>query len=198
VLAARGDRARLEHVIASSVLPMLVVDDDRRYLDANASARLAFGLSLAEFRRLRIDDLTSPEHLPSLEKRWAHLLQKGHSSGPWAFTSPAGARLDVRFYALANALPGRHLGGFVFATWPDGELLDRGAETAPAIGAALTARELEVLGLAAEGNTGPMIARELFVSSATVRTHFEHIYRKLGVTDRAAAVAVALRTGLIT
>jgi DNA-binding NarL/FixJ family response regulator len=61
----------------------------------------------------------------------------------------------------------------------------------------LSARELEVLGLAADGLTGPQIAERLFVSPTTVKTHFEHIYEKLGVGDRAAAVAHALRTGLI-
>jgi DNA-binding CsgD family transcriptional regulator len=61
----------------------------------------------------------------------------------------------------------------------------------------LSARELEVLRLAANGNTGPQIAETLVVSPATVKTHFENIYEKLGVGDRAAAVAHALRTGLI-
>jgi DNA-binding NarL/FixJ family response regulator len=61
----------------------------------------------------------------------------------------------------------------------------------------LSERELEVLTLAAEGNTGPQIAEQLVVSPATIKTHFEHIYEKLGVGDRAAAVAHGLRTGLI-
>jgi DNA-binding CsgD family transcriptional regulator len=61
----------------------------------------------------------------------------------------------------------------------------------------LSARELEVLRLATEGHTGPAIAERLFVSPATIKTHFEHIYEKLGVRDRAAAVALALRTGII-
>ena len=61
----------------------------------------------------------------------------------------------------------------------------------------LTPRELEVLRLAAEGNPGPEIAAALVVSPATVKTHFENIYAKLGVSDRAGAVAHALRTGLI-
>jgi PAS domain S-box-containing protein len=61
----------------------------------------------------------------------------------------------------------------------------------------LSPRELEVLRLAAEGVSGPAIAERLFVSPSTVKTHFEHIYDKLGVGDRAAAVAQALRTGLI-
>jgi PAS domain S-box-containing protein len=61
----------------------------------------------------------------------------------------------------------------------------------------LSQRELEVLRLATEGHTGPAIAERLFVSPATIKTHFEHIYEKLGVRDRAAAVALALRTGII-
>jgi PAS domain S-box-containing protein len=62
----------------------------------------------------------------------------------------------------------------------------------------LSNRELEVLALAAEGFSGPQIAEQLFVSPSTVKTHLEHIYDKLGVGDRAAAVATALRTGLVT
>jgi DNA-binding CsgD family transcriptional regulator/PAS domain-containing protein len=61
----------------------------------------------------------------------------------------------------------------------------------------LSARELEVLRLATEGNSGPDIASCLTITPATVKTHFENIYAKLGVRDRAAAVAVALRGGLI-
>lgn len=61
----------------------------------------------------------------------------------------------------------------------------------------LTERQLRVLTLAAAGNATPQIAAELGLSASTVRTHFDHIYAKLGVVDRAAAVAQALRLGLI-
>jgi PAS domain S-box-containing protein len=61
----------------------------------------------------------------------------------------------------------------------------------------LSEREIEVLRLAAEGVSGPDIAERLVLSPATVKTHFAHIYEKLGVGDRTAAVAQALRTGLI-
>lgn len=156
------------------------------------------GLSLADFQRLRIDDLTPPDQLPELEMRWSRLLQNGHSVSRYAFVSPGGARLEVSFFALANALPGRHLGAFVPASWPDDELLSGLVEAEGAIAAPLTPRELEVLELAAEGHTGPMIARELVVSASTIRSHFEHIYSKLEVGDRAAAVAKAIRLGLIS
>jgi PAS domain S-box-containing protein len=61
----------------------------------------------------------------------------------------------------------------------------------------LTEREIEILQLGADGMSGPAIAERLVLSPATVKTHFEHIYEKLGVGDRAAAVAHALRIGLI-
>jgi DNA-binding NarL/FixJ family response regulator len=62
---------------------------------------------------------------------------------------------------------------------------------------ALTARELEVLQLAAQGHSSREIAERLRISPATIKTHFEHIYSKFGVSGRAAAVAQALRAGLI-
>ncbi|MCW2968916.1 MAG: LuxR family transcriptional regulator [Solirubrobacterales bacterium] len=61
----------------------------------------------------------------------------------------------------------------------------------------LTARELEVLALAADGLTGRRIAERLQISPSTVKTHFEHIFRRLGVRDRTSAVAQAIRGGLI-
>ena len=61
----------------------------------------------------------------------------------------------------------------------------------------LTRRELEVLTLATQGHSGREIAATLTLSPATVKTHFEHIYVKLGVSDRAAAVAAAIRLGMI-
>ncbi|MER5320517.1 response regulator transcription factor [Streptosporangium roseum] len=61
----------------------------------------------------------------------------------------------------------------------------------------LSARELEVLDLIAQGTTNREVAVRLFISEATVKSHLLHIYTKLGVNDRAAAVAVAFRRGLL-
>ena len=55
----------------------------------------------------------------------------------------------------------------------------------------LTERELDVLSLVAQGLTNREISRQLFISPATVRTHLEHIYDKLGVRSRAGAVSAA-------
>lgn len=60
-----------------------------------------------------------------------------------------------------------------------------------------TERELDVLRLVARGLTNRTIARELFLSEATVKTHLVHVFGKLGVDDRTAAVTAALDRGLI-
>jgi two-component system nitrate/nitrite response regulator NarL len=61
----------------------------------------------------------------------------------------------------------------------------------------LTPREREVLLLTADGLSAPEIARRLQLGPATVRSHLQNLYEKLGVSDRAAAVAAALRRGLL-
>jgi DNA-binding NarL/FixJ family response regulator len=62
---------------------------------------------------------------------------------------------------------------------------------------ALSDRELEVLTLIAQGETNRGAAARLFISEATVKTHLLHIYAKLGVNDRAAAVATAYERRLL-
>lgn len=62
----------------------------------------------------------------------------------------------------------------------------------------LSSRELEVLRLVADGHSNKEIAAELHVSLATVKTHLIHVFRKLDVNDRTAAVTVALDRGILT
>jgi DNA-binding NarL/FixJ family response regulator len=64
-------------------------------------------------------------------------------------------------------------------------------------GEALSARELEVLSLVSRGASNKEIARSLHLSEATVKSHLIHLFGKLGVTDRTAAVTVALKRGLL-
>ncbi|QHC17148.1 response regulator [Streptomyces sp. GF20] len=64
-------------------------------------------------------------------------------------------------------------------------------------GTALSRRETEVLGLVAEGMSNLRISERLHLSQATVKSHLVHIYAKLGVDSRTAAVAAALERGLI-
>lgn len=62
---------------------------------------------------------------------------------------------------------------------------------------ALSKREIEVLQLVAKGSSNKEIASAMHISQATVKTHLIHVFRKLGVNDRTAAVTVALERGVI-
>ena len=61
----------------------------------------------------------------------------------------------------------------------------------------LSSREIEVLELASQGNPNKAIAKRLFITEATVKSHFVHIFSKLGVTDRTAAVTEAVKRKII-
>lgn len=67
------------------------------------------------------------------------------------------------------------------------------AERTPGKAARLSPREREILGLLADGLTGAEIARQLFLSSETVRTHVRNATQKLGARTRTQAVAIAVR-----
>jgi two-component system nitrate/nitrite response regulator NarL len=68
-------------------------------------------------------------------------------------------------------------------------------EQAPAV--RLSDRELEILNGLARGLTAPAIGRELSLSAATIKSYLQRLYDKLGVSDRAAAVAEGMRRGLV-
>jgi two-component system nitrate/nitrite response regulator NarL len=61
----------------------------------------------------------------------------------------------------------------------------------------LSPRELQVLRMTAGGQSAPSIGRDLHLSPETVKTHLKNVYEKLGVSDRAAAVAEGMRRGLV-
>jgi ATP/maltotriose-dependent transcriptional regulator MalT len=65
------------------------------------------------------------------------------------------------------------------------------------VAAALSTREVEVLGLVATGKTNAEIGRDLHISEATVKTHLLRAFGKLGVSDRTAAVTTAMSMGLL-
>lgn len=176
---------------------MVLVDNGRRYLDANLAARLLFRLSLAELRARQIDDLTPSADLPRMELLWTQMLSAGELCGDYDVRFDDGSRIRIVFSALANVFPGQHLIVFAPARWPNEEL--GGLETSASIPSRgpLSAREREVLTLIAEGRSLREIADLLTISLATVRTHAGNLYRKLGARNRPHAVALALQLGLI-
>lgn len=75
----------------------------------------------------------------------------------------------------------------------------RALERRPAVPRAfITRRQIEILRLAANGNTNRAIARTLGVGEETVKSQMQVMFRKLQVSDRAQAVGVAMRVGLLT
>ena len=195
VLAARDEARNLKRIFENSHVPMVMVDGRRRYVEVNRPARLWFRRSLNEMRTFAIGDLTPAPSDGSMQQAWARLLDVGCVAGRYPVDPSDGRRLDVVYYGLANVLPGLHLIAFAPADWPQ-DALDRIEDGAPDV-ASLTPREIEVLALAADGLSGPELAQKLVLSSTTVHTHFKNIYQKLDVRSRPAAVAKALRLGLI-
>jgi DNA-binding CsgD family transcriptional regulator len=194
--SALEDPQELERLFNESVYPMLTVDGERRYVDVNRSARLLIRRTLEEMRRLRIDDLTPPEGTELLETAWHRLVTTGNVSGWFALAFPDGSRLELVYTAISYPLRARHLVIFTPASWSEHELAQSRSAGANLV-MELTPRELEVLRLAAMGNSAPEMADRLVIAESTIKTHLANIYAKLGVSDRSAAVAKAIRTGLI-
>ena len=193
---ALADPKRLERLFNETDYPMLTVDGERRYLEVNRPARLLIRRTLDEMRQMRIDDLTPADGVEILESAWHELVTTGSVNGSYALGFPDGTRLDLVYSAISFPHRARHLIVFTPATWSEHELAQsRSAGANLAI--ELTPRELEVLSLAAMGNSAPRMAEQLVIGESTVKTHLGNIYAKLGVSDRAAAVATAIRTGLI-
>jgi DNA-binding NarL/FixJ family response regulator len=96
---------------------------------------------------------------------------------------------------LLRAVRSAHRGESVLSPSVAGRLMGRVRR--PSDGT-LSKREREVLALVADGTTNREAARRLFVSEATIKTHLLHIYDKLDVRDRAAAVGEAYKRGLLS
>lgn len=117
----------------------------------------------------------------------------------------------------ASIIPAIEAGasGYLLKAAPEAEILAGirsvaagGMALAPSIAAALvrraatpppslSPRELEVLRLVASGRSNPEIAEALFLGEATVKTHLQHVFGKLGVADRTRAVTKAMELGLL-
>jgi DNA-binding CsgD family transcriptional regulator len=184
-----------------SLVPMLVADDDHRYVDANPAACLLFRLPLEALLRLGIEDVTPPEHRDELPRRWAAFLAAGSETGTYPLVLPDGGSLSIDYSAVANVSRGRHLSIFMPHGWDEpasGAATEGAGEQGGDPDPVLTARELEVLNLIALGATAEDIAERLTISGYTVRTHIRNARLKLGATSRAHAIALAFREGLVS
>lgn len=180
-----------------SLNPMLVVDDERRYVGANAAACLFLRLTRAEVCKLRIDDLTSPRLRSGMDAIWSDFLQGAAAAQaaytPWDLYMPDGTTVAVDLSGTPRFRPGHHLAVICF---PAAEALnERLNQAQPPVPYVLTKREREILSLVAFGHTGVEIAAQLFLSPATVQTHMVNMLIRLGARNRAHGVAIALQTG---
>lgn len=104
---------------------------------------------------------------------------------------------DVSADELARAIHAAHLGRATLS--PEAaQALINAANQPPVPGHDLTERERVVLSLMVEGLNNTQIAGRLVVSPSTIKTHVSHILSKLGVASRSEAVALALRSGLVS
>lgn len=95
--------------------------------------------------------------------------------------------------AVLDCAKGRDVVAPSLAAGLAGEIRRRAEPDAPV----LSPREREVLVLIAQGSSVPAMAKELFLAPSTVKTHVQRLYEKLGVSDRGAAVAEAMRRKLL-
>jgi two-component system, NarL family, nitrate/nitrite response regulator NarL len=114
------------------------------------------------------------------------------AAGAGGFLSKDAKGIEISDAVLAVARGETVLGGDIQALLA-AEIRRAAARDGPT----LTARESEVLRLVADGLSAPDIARSLHLGTTTVKTHLQRVYEKLGVTDRAAAVAEAMRRNLL-
>jgi DNA-binding CsgD family transcriptional regulator len=193
----RGRAREFRMALHRGRVPMVTVSTDRRVLDANLASRLMLHLSLDELRRRLVDDLIGPRDAIQVPGFWGLLLERGHLVGAHELSVGDRAGMRVVVVALANVLPGEHLVVLAPADWSSQDLVGAELPTQRPVTAVLSVREQEVLRLVADGASLREIGEQLAIAEATVRTHLANANRKLGARNRAHAVALGLRLGLI-
>lgn len=198
---------RLRTALERSRHPMLIADDQRRWVTGNAAACDLLGIAREEIPWRTMDDFTAPSERKRLEDQWGAFLANGGAEGWYQLYVPDRGPVPVEFSATANVLPARHLSVFIppdEASAPqDKSALAREAAWTPVAveGSGrlqLSEREREVMTLVASGLQSADIAERLFLSPETVKSHVHNALGKLGARTRAHAVAIALVTGQIT
>jgi DNA-binding NarL/FixJ family response regulator len=179
VLGEAGD-GREALAVAASVRPDVILMDLRMpVMDGVSTIReLKAGGSTARVLVLTTYD-TDSDMLPAIKAGATGYLLK-----------------DAPREELFRAVVAAHRGESVLAPSVAGRLMGR-LRSPGTVKEPLSQRELEVLTLIARGCSNRETAGKLFISEATVKTHLLHAYAKLGVRDRAAAVAAAFERGLL-
>ncbi|TPF66230.1 chemotaxis protein CheY [Mycobacteroides abscessus subsp. bolletii] len=122
----------------------------------------------------------------------AAIVYRALEEGAAGFLSKESTRTEL-VGAVLDCARGRDVVAASLTAGLAGEIRKRAQPAGPS----LSTREREVLRMIAAGQTVPAMARALFLAPSTVKTHVQRLYEKLGVGDRAAAVAEAMRRGLL-
>ena len=93
----------------ASLDAILIVDNSRRYVDANPAACELLGVDQSQIAKFRIDDFASPEQRAEIEAEWESFLRNGKQRGEYQLLRLDGTVRHVEFSATTNFLPGRHL-----------------------------------------------------------------------------------------
>jgi len=192
-------------------LAILVVDDQRRCLEANLAACRLLGLPRRAALGRAVDDFLTSGMRKRLDHVWRAFREGGGHAGPFELSSQAAEAHEVNLSVVANVLPGRHLlilsaaeshpdeVDVTHQVHPDVEARSHRVNSGPRFGrGGPTPREREVLALLAAGATDEQIAEMLELSPATVQTHVRNAKAKLGARTRAQAVAMALQHEMIS
>jgi DNA-binding NarL/FixJ family response regulator len=219
-----GERSPSRGAGAGSVIKLLIVDDhpvvrdglrgmfagDDRFTvvgeagdghEALAVARAAApDVVLMDLRMPRMDGVTTIKALAAQGSTARVLVLTTYDTDsdvlPAIKAGATGYLLkDTPREELFRAVSAAHRGESVLSPAVAGRLMGRLRSPAKE---PLSQRELEVLTLISQGRSNREAAGELFISEATVKTHLLHAYAKLGVRDRAAAVAAAFEQGLLS
>ncbi len=199
--------SRLRMAFERSRHPMLIADDQRRWVTGNTAACELLGITREEVPWHTMDEFTPQSERLRLEEQWREFLTSGAAEGWYQLYVPDRGSVPVEFSATANVLPARHLSVFI----PHDEATADLAGGAPPSEAAwkaitagesgrlqLTQREREIMTLVASGLQSGDIAERLFLSPETIKSHVHNAMGKLGAHTRAHAVAIALVTGQIS
>ena len=191
-------------IFESSRLPMSLLDSDRRYVAINDAAVAFYGFPREQLIGHEPGLTLAPDERAVVDAEWDALVNTGEYYGDRIFERADGRRVRIQYAGSASSSNGRWLAFSVVLSArvePDGpELLDTngddGDETPP-VRNVLTPREREVVRLVALGAGTRQVAKDLYLSPETIRSHVRNAMHKTGARTRAQLVAIALADGLI-
>ncbi len=163
---------------------------------------LAPDIAIVDLNMPELDGLTLLDHLVQSESRTAVVILTGSLESEQVYRAvELGAASvlsklvepDTLISTLLEVASGKTVLGSEVQSLLAGEVRSRRRDDRPV----LTDREREVLAQIADGSSVAEIAATIHLSPSTVKSHLESLYRKLEVSDRAAAVATAMRRGLL-